>query len=144
VVGRYEDYEAEDVVYLQQNGSRPIGEKATVTIDLPEIDSTPVLFGQVNNAMRGQVLLSINGRPSITVNPQSYVDDDCYASGWESFRLPLNADWVHEGLNTFTWEIGPRASCVADWVWDGFSIKNLEVQMDLKFDNQVYLPVIGH
>ncbi len=142
LVDLYEDYEANDIVYLQTNGSRPIGEKASVTIDLPEIETTPVLFGQVNNAMQGQVLLRINNGPQMVVNPPLYVDDACYSSGWESFRLPLEQDWVHEGKNTFTWEIGPRPSCVAEWVWDGFSIKNLEVQLDLVLEHNIYLPLI--
>jgi hypothetical protein len=140
LVGLYEDYEADALVYLQANGSRPIGEKAAVTIDLPEIETTPVLFGQVNNAMQGQVLLSINNGPQIVVNPLTA--NTCYASGWESFRVPLEQEWVHEGKNTFTWEIGPRPSCVAEWVWDGFSIKNLEVQLDLLLDHDLYLPLI--
>jgi len=144
IIGRYEDYEADDIVYLQGNGNRSIGEKATVTIDLPKIDSTPILFGQVNNAMHGQVLLRVNGGPPMVVDPPVYVENGCYSSGWESFRIELNKEWVHEGANTFSWEIGPRPSCVEDWIWDGFSIKNLEVQLDLNLnlDHKLYLPVI--
>lgn len=144
VVGLYEDYEAEGMAYLQANGDRQIGEKTTLTIELPEIESTPILFGQVHNAMNGQVLLSINGGPQMVVHPFDYGGSDCHASGWESFRLPLDPAWVHEGENSFTWEIGPRPSCVVDWIWDGFSVKNLEVQLDMPFDHFVYFPIIDH
>ncbi|MCB0127078.1 MAG: hypothetical protein KDE31_35445 [Caldilineaceae bacterium] len=142
VVGLYEDYEAEEIVYLQRNGSRSIGEKATVTIDLPEIDNMPVLFGQVHNAMRGQVLLQINDGPQMVVNPLAYAANNCYSSGWESFRIELKREWIHQGKNTFTWEIGPRPACVADWIWDGFSVKNLEVQLDLSLKHKLFLPVV--
>lgn len=129
-LGRYESYEANDVVYLQANGDRDIGETESVSIDLPKIGPNPILFGQVHHPMQGQVLLSINGRPNIIVNPYDYDPGSCASSGWKSFQLELAPEWLVEGSNTFTWTIGPRPSC-ADYLWDGFSIKGLEVQFDL-------------
>ena len=133
VVGRYENFEANDVVYLQKNGSLPIGEHKSVTIDLPHIGPNPVLFGQVHNPMAGQVLLSVNGRSNIPVHPYDYNDGTCYSTGWKSFQLNINPAWLVEGTNTFKWTIGPRPTgCgVQDWMWDGFSVKDLEMQFDI-------------
>lgn len=130
VVGKYEVFEAEDVVYLQTNGSRRIGEQESVTIDLPHIGANPVLFGQVHNPMKGQVLLSINGRSNITVNPYDYSPGTCSSTGWKSFQFPVDPSWLNEGSNTFTWTIGPRPSCAINSSWNGFSIKDLEIQFD--------------
>jgi hypothetical protein len=90
VVGRYEAFDASDVVYLQANGDRAIGESQTVTIDLPHIGAEPVLFGQVHSPKQGQVLLSINGGPQIVVNPYDYNPGTCSSTGWKSFQLPLD------------------------------------------------------
>ncbi len=130
VVGRYENFEANDVVYLQANGNRSIGENKTVTIDLPHVGSNPVLFGQVHNPQAGQVLLSINGRPNVAVHPYDYTFN-CSSSGWKSFQLKVDPSWLHEGENTFKWTIGPRPNCTEDWLWNGFSIKDLEIQFAL-------------
>lgn len=132
VVGQYEAFDANDVVYLQANGDRAIGEKETVTVDLPHIGPNPVLFGQVHSPKHGQVLLSINGGPQITVDPYDYNPGTCSSTGWKSFQLNLDEAWLVEGSNTFTWTIGPRPSCAEDWLWDGFSIKSLEVNFDLQ------------
>jgi hypothetical protein len=131
VVGRYEVFEASDVVYLQAGGDRAIGEKETVTIDLPHIGPNPILFGQVHNPKSGQVLLSINGRSDIVVHPYDYNPGTCSSAGWKSFQFPLDPDWLVQGTNTFTWTIGPRPNCAEDFLWNGFSIKDLEVQFDL-------------
>lgn len=144
VVGQYESYETAEIAYLQANGNREIGESASLTINLPAITINPILFGQVSNAMRGQVLLSINQGSPIVLHPAEYNVNNCYSTGWKSFVLPIDASWLHEGKNTFTWMIGPRPTCAEAWLWDGFSIKNLEVQSDLKFDHAVHLPVIEH
>ncbi len=132
VVGRYEAFDASDVVYLQANGDRAIGESETVTIDLPHISAEPVLFGQVHSPKQGQVLLSINGGPQIVVNPYDYNPGTCSSTGWKSFQLPLDEGWLVPGTNTFTWTIGPRPSCAEDWLWDGFSIKGLELNFELE------------
>lgn len=130
VVGEYESYPASDVVYLQRNGDRPIGDSQTVTVDLPSIGDDPVLFGQLHNPKRGQVLLSINGGPNIEVHPYEYDRDDCYSGDWKSFRLPLNGADLLPGQNTLTWTIGPRPNCNFGAIdWDGFSVKFLNVQM---------------
>ncbi len=131
VVGRYESFEANDVVYLEANGDRQIGEKATITLDLPHKGPNPILFGQVHKPLQGQVLLSINGRPNIVVNPYDYNPGTCSSGGWKSFQLPLDPSWLKNGSNTFTWTIGPRPNCAENWLWDGFSIMGLEVQFDL-------------
>ncbi|MCB9420712.1 MAG: hypothetical protein H6667_12970 [Ardenticatenaceae bacterium] len=131
VVGRYESFEANDVIYLQENGNRQIGEKQSVSINLPHIGPNPVLFGQVHNPMRGQVLLSVNGRPNIVVNPYDYNPGTCSSSGWKSFQLPIDPAWLKVGNNTFTWTIGPRPGCADQYLWNGFSIMGLEVQFDL-------------
>jgi hypothetical protein len=129
-VGVYESYQANDVIYLQANGDREIGEQESVTIDLPKLGLNPILFGQVHNPMEGQVLLSINDHPDVIINPYDYNPGTCSSGGWKSFQMELVSDWLVEGTNAFTWTIGPRPNCAED-LWNGFSIKNLEVQFDL-------------
>lgn len=131
VVNRYESFETNDVVYLQANGDREVGEHESMTIELPYVGANPILFGQVHNPMQGQVLLSVNGRPDIVVNPYDYNPGVCSSAGWKSFQLPLDPAWLVEGSNTFTWTIGPRPDCADEWQWIGFSIMGLEVQFDL-------------
>ena len=131
VVNRYEVFEANDVVYLQANGDREVGEHESMAIDLPYVGANPILFGQVHNPMQGQVLLSVNSRPDIIVNPYDYNPGVCSSTGWKSFQLPLDPSWLVEGSNTFTWTIGPRPDCADEWQWNGFSIMGLEVQFDL-------------
>ncbi len=132
VVGKYDAHHASDVVYLQRDGHRQIGDAQTVSIELPRTDGNPVLFGQLHSPKRGQVLLSINGRPRVPVNPYQYdSDDDCYSSDWKSFRLPLQPEWLIPGNNTFEWSVGPRPACdYGPYDWDGFSVKFLQVQTD--------------
>ncbi len=131
VVGRYENFEATDVVYLQGNGDRPVGQTKTVTIDLPHVGPNPVLFGQVHTPMSGQVLLSINGRSNIPVHPYDYNPGTCSSTGWKSFQVQVDPSWLKTGSNTFKWTIGPKPNCAEDWLWNGFSIKDLEIQFDL-------------
>ncbi len=134
VTGKYQSFAADDVVYLQSNGNRQVGESQTVSIDLPEQTSNPVLFGQVHNPKSGQVLLSVNGRPSISVHPYEYDRSNCFSRDWKSFQLPLNKDWLIPGVNTFQWTIGPRPNCsgYVETDWDGFSVKFLQIQSDLE------------
>ncbi len=132
-VGQYNVYEASKPVSLETNGNRPIGDRQTVSIELPEspvnLGQGPVLFGQVHSAMRGQVLLSINGQPPAALHPYSYSESDCATEDWHSFRLPLDPSLLRNGDNTFTWIVGPRPGCAgSDWPWDGFSVKGLEIQ----------------
>ncbi|MCP4425201.1 MAG: hypothetical protein GY803_11960 [Chloroflexi bacterium] len=134
VVGRYESFEADEVAYLQANGDREIGEQETIVIDLPHIGPNPILFGQVHNPMEGQVLLSVNGRANISVQPYDYAPGACSSGGWKSFQFPVDSAWLVEGTNTFTWTIGPRPDCAEAYQWDGFSIKSLEIQFDLAND----------
>lgn len=129
VVGRYDAYETESLVYLQSNGSRAVGESASTTLQLPRTGPEPVLFGQVHNAMRGQVRVRINDGPERVVEPMDWTEESCHAAGWSSFRLPVPGDEWRVGANEVRFTIGPRPACVAGWVWDGFSIKGLEVQM---------------
>lgn len=131
VVGRYDAAYADDAVYLQRNGDRQIGESETVTISLDAVGPNPALFGQLHQPMRGQVLLSVNGRPNIEVAPYEYDRDDCLSTDWKSFRLDLDPSWLQPGDNTFTWTIGPRPACAqGQFVWDGFSVKALQLQTD--------------
>ncbi len=130
--GRYQSFETDDVVYLQANGDREIGEQETITIDLPRVEPNPTLFGQVHNPMEGQVLLSVNGRDPIPVNPYDYNPGTCSATGWKSFQLELDPDWLTVGENSFTWIIGPRPDCAEPFQWDGFSIMGLEIQLDFR------------
>ncbi|MEO1060390.1 MAG: hypothetical protein AAFZ07_03150 [Actinomycetota bacterium] len=131
VVGEYDVAEASDVVYLQRNGDRQVGESETVTIDLDEIGPNPVLFGQVHQPKTGQVLLSINGGPPTAVHPYEYDRRDCVSDHWSSFRLELDPDQLRVGENDLTWTIGPRPDCTdGDVVWDGFSVKFLQIQTD--------------
>ncbi len=131
VTGRYDVHEADDVVYLQRNGDREIGESETVTIDLPSsaLDTDPVLFGQIHQPKRGQVLLSINGGPNIAVEPYEYDRDDCASDHWKSFHLDLDPAWLRAGENTLTWTIGPKPDCADGPIdWNGFSAKFLQIQ----------------
>ena len=80
--------------------------------------------------MQGQVLLSVNGRPDIAVNPYDYNPGICSSTGWKSFQLPLDPAWLVEGNNTFTWTIGPRPTAPMNgsgmaspsWGWKSSSI----------------------
>ena len=135
VVGRYSTFEADGLAYLQANGSRPIGDRATLSITLPSVpesDRNPTLFGQLNGALPGQVELQINGAgPWIPVAPHGSEDwENCSGTGWVSFRLPLDSDNLVSGVNQFEWRVGPRPSCALEWAWDGFSVKGLEIQVD--------------
>ncbi|MEL7045563.1 MAG: hypothetical protein AAGL66_11145 [Pseudomonadota bacterium] len=129
----YQAYHADDVVYLQRNGSRPIGDEAVVRIELPEaLGANPTLFGQLNAPLNGQPLLSVNDGPYLAVGPEDFAVEDCVSGEWRdwvSFRLPLDAGALVAGENTFRWKVGPRPDCAAgrDW-WDGFSAKFLHVQ----------------
>ncbi len=130
VVGQYDTYEANDVVYLQRNGDREVGESETVTIDIDELSDDPVLFGQIHQPKRGSVLLSVNGADPVEVHPYEYERGDCASDHWTSFRLPLDPAQLQPGENTFTWTVGPKPACatgVIDWV--GYSVKFLQVQM---------------
>ncbi|MEM8747599.1 MAG: hypothetical protein AAGF91_12925, partial [Actinomycetota bacterium] len=131
LAGAYDVHEANDVVYLQRDGDRQVGETETVTIDLDEVGPNPVLFGQVHQPKTGQVLLSINGGPKVAVHPYEYERDDCLADNWKSFRLELDPTQLRAGENTLTWTIGPRPACTSgSYVWDGFSVKYLHIQTD--------------
>jgi hypothetical protein len=130
VVGRYDVFESDDLVYLESNGSRPIGDSADATISIDRISSSPLLFGEVHGGMTGQVLVSINGSPDLVVPQHSYEVAGCGAPGWSSFSLPLEPAWLVPGTNTFHFTVGPRPACAEDlWWWDGFSIKSLEIQV---------------
>lgn len=135
VVGNYQAYTADDVVYLQANGNRPIGDTVTVNVNLPAEINSPVLFGQLAQPLRGQVRLSINGGPELEVNPYEYAEQNCVSGqwrDWKSFRLPLDPAWLVAGNNTLTWRVGERPACAAgrdDW-WDGYSVKFIQIQSD--------------
>jgi hypothetical protein len=133
-VGFYDVHEADDVVYLQRNGHRNVGESQTVSIDLPaDPGANPALFGQVHQPKQGQVLLSINGGPNIAVSPPEYELNGCASTDWQSFRLELDAAQLRPGDNTLTWTIGPRPGCVTGaFMWDGFSVKYLHIQTDAR------------
>ncbi|MBX2849028.1 MAG: hypothetical protein KTR16_11955 [Acidiferrobacterales bacterium] len=131
----YQTFAASEVVYLQSNGDRPIGDTKTVTIDLPnDFDRNPVLLGQLHGAIRGQPLLSINGGPDMAVNIDAYRVNDCVSDQWRdwiSFRLPLDASQLKPGKNELQWKVGPRPSCaIDDFWWDGFSAKFIHIQID--------------
>lgn len=131
VVGQYDAHYADDVVYLQRNGHRPVGDSQIVTVDVPEVAENPVLFGQLHQPSRGQVLLSINGGPNIEVSPYEYDRDDCVSRDWKSFRLELQPEWLQPGPNTLEWTVGPRPDCdFPPYTWDGFSVKALQIQTD--------------
>ncbi|MEM9773846.1 MAG: hypothetical protein AAF902_04655 [Chloroflexota bacterium] len=139
VVGLHNAYDADDVVYLQRNGDREIGETETVNINVPSMGANPVLIGQVHQPKNGQVLLSINGRQEIAIHPQRYNSPDCMSENWKTFRLEVDPSWIHEGNNTFKWTIGPRPNCdLHEYDWNGFSIKSLQLQMDR--DSSTYQP----
>lgn len=134
-VGTYQAHHANDVVYLERNGDRPIGDTQSVTIDLPrDFARNPVLAGQMHSALKGQPLLSINGSPYITVDIDNSPVSNCVSGEWRdwiSFRLRLDPSLLKAGKNTFTWKVGPRPPCATDdfW-WDGYSVKFLHIQTD--------------
>ena len=131
-VGHYDVHEASDVVYLQRNGDRQVGESQTVTVDLPaDFGPNPVLFGQVHQPKTGQVLLSINGGPTTVIDPYQYDKNNCHSETWKSFRAELDPAQLRAGENTLTWTIGPRPGCLqGQYLWDGFSAKFLQIQTD--------------
>lgn len=131
VIGRYAAYKADDIVYLQANGSAPIGSGHPMTISIPAVGVNPLLFGQVHSPLRGQVLVAVNGGPEQVVHPYDYDTADCFSTGWKSFRLPLAPGTLRAGANVLRWRVGPRPACADTWVWDGFSIKDAELQFDL-------------
>ena len=135
VVGKYETHYADEVVYLQRNGDRPIGDSQTVNITLDEIGPNPALFGQIHQHKAGQVELRINGGPTIEVNPFEYAPDGCPTgewNDWKSFRLELDPADLVVGTNTLTWTVGERPSCHGGpLLWDGFSVKSLHIQTDI-------------
>ncbi len=131
VVGKYQAHDADDVVYLQRNGDRTVGESETVTINVDQLGANPVLFGQIHQPKRGSVLLSVNEGAPFPVDPYEYERDNCASDHWTSFRVPLDASQVKAGDNTFTWTIGPKPDCAngpIDWI--GYSVKGLQLQMD--------------
>lgn len=135
VVGTYQAFHADDVVYLQRNGNREIGDVQTVNIELSDrFDNNPVLLGQMHGALRGQPLVSINGGRFIPVNIDNTPVNNCVSGQWRdwvSFRLRLDPALLRQGNNTLRWRVGPRPSCANDgsW-WDGFSVKFLHIQVD--------------
>lgn len=132
-IAPYEAYEVPGQVVLSGNGSVPIGSTKTVSIDLPKVGNNPVFVGQTQQGQPGQVLLSINGNPNITVNPHSTSskDNPCYYDGWRSFRVSVDPAQLKVGENTFKWTVGPRPSCASgQWWWDGFAVKAVELQFD--------------
>ena len=132
VVGTYQTDDASDVVYLQRNGDRTVGESQTVTIDVDQLGANPVLFGQIHQPKRGSVLLSINGGEPFQVDPAEYERDDCASDHWVSFQLPLDASQLRLGENTFTWTVGPKPACATGPIdWIGYSVKFLQLQSDL-------------
>lgn len=140
----YAAYHADDVVYLQRNGDRPIGDQETVSINLPaELGDNPVLTGQINAPINGQPLLSINGGPDRVVGPDDYPVANCSSGEWRdwaSFRLVLDPSELRPGENTFRWTVGPRPACAdGQYWWDGYSVKFLHVQTDT--DSAVEPPV---
>lgn len=143
--GDYESFEASDVIYLERNGDRPIGDSQTVTIDLPRTSHAPALFGQLHNPMLGQVLLSINGGEPFAVSPHDYVDGDagetnCYSDDWKAFYVELSSGDLQVGENTLEWTVGPRPECAPDgYPYNGFSVKDLEIQLERP---PLYLPMI--
>ncbi len=135
VLEGYQAFAADEVVYLQANGNRPVGDTVSVNVNLPRVGANPVLFGQLHQPLRGQVRLRVNGRPEVEVHPYEYALDNCVSGewrDWKSFRLPLDPTWLVPGNNVLTWQVGERPECALgrdDW-WDGYSAKFLQIQMD--------------
>lgn len=131
VVGNYQAHQASDVVYLQRNGDRTVGESETVTVNLSDIGDNPVLFGQIHQPKKGHVLLSINGGPDIAVEPYEFDRPDCASDHWTSFRLELDPADLQLGENELTWTIGPKPDCANGPIdWNGFSVKFLQIQTE--------------
>jgi hypothetical protein len=109
----YDVYESPMVVDLAANGSRPIGASTTQVVTLPRVGREPVLFGQTHGGLRGQVLLRINGRPQLEVQPHSHSakNNTCWFGTWRSFRVPLEPALLRIGDNTLEWTVGPRPAC---------------------------------
>lgn len=126
----YEVFENSEIVNLEGNGSVPIGSTKTVTMNLPKVGPNPAVFAQIQQPHKGQVLLSINGSPNISMTDHIDLADNCGGGGWQSSRTPVDPSLLKVGANTFKWTVGPRPSCLPDWSWDGFAVKDFEVQYD--------------
>ncbi|MFK7975715.1 MAG: hypothetical protein AB8C02_06240 [Halioglobus sp.] len=129
VVGIYDAFESSELIHLEANGDRTVGESQSTSIDLPYVSDNPVLFGQVHSPVRGEVLLRVNDGDPKVVNPANYSNENCSSEHYSSFRVPLSPDELQVGTNTFEWIIGER-SCGGGYPWVGFSVKGLEVQME--------------
>jgi hypothetical protein len=125
----YESFSAQGVVALESNGNRPIGDEQVINLDIPEVGMNPVLVGQVHNGKFGQVLLTVNNNEPIVVAPhtESSEDDACAFPGWRTFFVPIDASYLREGTNTLKWQVS-EPDCNNTYVWDGFSIKQMEIQ----------------
>ena len=126
----YENFEIGEIVNLEANGNVPIGSTKTVSLDLPKVGPNPAIFAQIQQPNKGQVLLSINGNPNLSLTDKMDLIDNCNAGGWTSVRVPVDPTQLKVGTNTFKWTVGPRPSCVSSWTWDGFAVKDFEVQFD--------------
>jgi hypothetical protein len=131
VTGRYEVHESNDFVCLEANGDRPLGDTAEARITLPEIGDNPHLFGQVHSPIRGQVLVSANGSAPINIDPHHYMRKNCYSTGWSSFRTAIPSRLLRVGDNVIRWTVGPPDACNQGEEWNGFSVKDLEIQFDV-------------
>lgn len=129
IVGEYQSFEASQAITLESNGNHPVGDSATQTIEVPQVPTNARLTGQVHYPLVGQVQLSINGAPPMSIDPLRYTTGNCSATGWNSFVVDLEPSLLRGGTNTFEWIVGPRPGCAGDFPWDGFSIKSLEVQV---------------
>jgi hypothetical protein len=126
VLPAYDVFESSEVIGRLDNP----GSTDTQAISIPQIGQDLYLFGQIHHGLSGQVLLSINNGPNISIVP--HTGAECRNGGWRSFLVPLNASQLHAGTNTFKWTVGPRPACAqGQWYPDGFSVKALEVQMTL-------------
>ncbi len=141
VLAPYKAHHAQEPIYLQRNGSRPIGDSQTTTINIDGDIRNPVLLGQIHGALKGQPLVSINGGQYMSVDIDDYSVEDCVSGQWRdwiSFRLPLDSNILHQGENTLDWKVGQRPNCAInnDW-WDGFSAKFIHIQTDGQVPNDL-------
>ncbi len=120
---------APELVYMEDNGNRALGDSAAVTMQIDKVGSHPALVGQVHNGKFGQVVVKVNGSDPIEVTPHGPYppDDDCAFKGWRTFFVPIDQSLLSEGENTLEWIIG-EPECEESSVWDGYSIKSLQIQ----------------
>lgn len=130
----YEAHESKPLVINMERKYSGASSPQSVTINVPDVGERPVIQGQTRAGQAGQILLSVNGGPNISVKPHAMPDEkDCYFEHWRTFRVPIEPAQLRAGANELTWKVGPIPACARGTWFEGFSgysVKGLEIQFD--------------